>query len=188
MKKFWQILVKLVFCFVNCCKNEIRANLNKKDYQWAIILGFHKTADEYRRALAAAGFKISCCTNQILNKTPIAAAETPIYLVQKTVAELGLPNGGTLKQIYINAIALGYPLCPAEVGPALRLNYQNQPKGEWLRIAMEPITDSAGDLHIFSVEHLDDDYWFDAFYGYPTGFYSAGDVFVLQRHLEPLNP
>src|SRR5438046_9254883 len=36
-------------------------------------------------------------------------------------------------------------LCPAEVGPQLRLAYRNQPVGEALDIAMEPVSTYAGE-------------------------------------------
>ena len=42
-------------------------------------------------------------------------------------------------------------LCEAEDGPQLRLQYQDQPKGEVLWIAMERIADSDGDPYVFGV-------------------------------------
>lgn len=47
-------------------------------------------------------------------------------------------------------------LCSPEVGPQLRLQYQDQPKGEVLWIAMERITDSDGHPYVFSVGRHDD--------------------------------
>jgi hypothetical protein len=37
-------------------------------------------------------------------------------------------------------------LCPAEVAPQLRLQYPDQPPGEFLRIAMAPIATNRGDV------------------------------------------
>jgi hypothetical protein len=42
-------------------------------------------------------------------------------------------------------------LCPAEVGPQLRLDYRDQPRGESLIIAMEPVNTYNGDPTILSL-------------------------------------
>ncbi|MBI5152889.1 MAG: hypothetical protein HZA36_00275 [Parcubacteria group bacterium] len=59
--------------------------------------------------------------------------------------------------------------------------YTDQPNGEWLRIAMEPITDSSGDLCIFKVGQYDDDPWLFWDYGYPEGFWYGDGCFVFVR-------
>ena len=46
---------------------------------------------------------------------------------------------------------LGIGLCPAEVGPHLRLKY---PGGEWMLIAMKQITDRSGDPDVFDLGSL----------------------------------
>jgi hypothetical protein len=46
--------------------------------------------------------------------------------------KLGAAVEVSLHDIYARAIALGFDLCPAKVGPALRLNYLDQPLGEFL--------------------------------------------------------
>jgi hypothetical protein len=51
-------------------------------------------------------------------------------------------------------------LCPAEVGPQLRIQYEDQPKSEYLWIVMERITDSDGHPDVFRVERRGDgDRW-----------------------------
>lgn len=51
-----------------------------------------------------------------------------------------------LEDIYARAELLNYTLCPAEAGPYLRLQYLDQPAGEFLHIAMQPIATYAGEL------------------------------------------
>jgi len=62
-----------------------------------------------------------------------------IELVEMSVATLGFKKGARYDKICKRAIELGLQLCPAEVGPQLRLQYQNQPKSETLHIAMRAI-------------------------------------------------
>jgi hypothetical protein len=53
--------------------------------------------------------------------------------------------------IYARARTFGFRLAPAEVGPQLRLQYQDQPVGEVLHIGMEPLTTQRGQSVIFVV-------------------------------------
>ena len=71
-----------------------------------------------------------------------------------TVADLGYATGTTRYDVIKKCIVeLGGELCPNEVGPADRLQNRYQPKGDWYRTAMEPLTDSDGGLGVFGVEH-----------------------------------
>jgi hypothetical protein len=49
------------------------------------------------------------------------------------------------------ASRLGLALGPAEVGPALRLGYLDQPLGEFLRIAMNPVARHGGEPVDFTI-------------------------------------
>lgn len=112
-----------------------------------------KTADDFRRALRDGGFRLSDWASDILGKPAfkVAGEETEIDLVKVTVAELGFRKGARLDQIYDRAKKLGLELCQPEVGPQLRLQYQDQPNGEWILVAMEPIIDSSGTPLVFVV-------------------------------------
>jgi len=65
--------------------------------------------------------------------------------------ELGASVEVSLRDIYARAVSLGFELCPAEVGPALRLQYLDQPLGEFLLIAMNPVARYTGELVRFSL-------------------------------------
>ena len=70
----------------------------------------------------------------------LSKTRTEVTLVVLSVSELGFKDeGATMKEIYARAQQLGLELCPAEVGPQLRLQYLDQPLGEFLHIAMKPI-------------------------------------------------
>ena len=147
-----------------------------------IVLGRNTSPGEYRNALKANGCHIGDYADQILNKVKVSETATQLDLIVMTVAELGF-KGAIRKQIYDRAIELGLELCPAEVGPALRLRYPDQPYGEWLRISMDPITDSDGNPKVFGVGRVSDERWLDGYYGDPDGFWYADDrwVFVVPR-------
>ena len=68
-------------------------------------------------------------------------------LVVLSVPELGFKGERVaVADIYARAKQLGLELCASEVGPQLRLQYLDQPLGEFLRVAMEPIATYEGEL------------------------------------------
>ncbi len=144
-----------------------------------------KDANAFLEALDSNGCKASNWGKKILGKPAfrVAKKKTEVDLVNLSVAELGFKDGATINDIYERAISLGLQLCPNEVGPQLRLQYRDQPKGEWVLVAMEPIADSDGSLSIFDVERDGGDLWLGAHDGSPDRFYGSYRrfVFVLPR-------
>lgn len=144
-----------------------------------------KNTDDFRRALKNDGFRIGSWSNDVLGQPAfkVATKEVKVDLVNVSVAELGFKNGAIRADIYEKAISLGLELCSPEVGPQLRLQYKDQPKGEWLQIAMEPIMSSNGRIVVFSVGHDDGGLWLDGSRGSPDRFW-FGDgrwVFVSRK-------
>tara|TARA_Y100000310_G_scaffold31967_1_gene30312 strand:+ start:22595 stop:23299 length:705 start_codon:yes stop_codon:yes gene_type:complete len=139
-----------------------------------------RTADDFRSAFKEGGFKASDWANDILGKPKFKASESKekVNLAQVSVAELGFSEGGTTEQIFRRAKELGLELCPSEVGPQLRLQYKDQPEGEWIRIAMNPITDSDGDPSVFNVGCVRVELWLNAFYASPGFVWLPGSVLV----------
>jgi hypothetical protein len=82
----------------------------------------------------------------------LSGVATKLDLVATSVSELGITReNATLKNIYARAQTIGLKLAVAEVGPQLRLQYFNQPIGEFLEIAMAPIRTRDGAFSIFNV-------------------------------------
>ena len=84
-----------------------------------------------------------------------------VDLVRLKVSDLGFSGATNIQDIYIKAAELGLELCPPEVGPQLRLNYdqvfkREQPKGEWFYIGMKPVSDSDGYPYVFYVDRNND--------------------------------
>ena len=122
---------------------------------WKTVkLGIYKTADAYRKALEAGKHRSGDWVNDFLGKPACncAGEETDVDLVDVSVHDLGFKEGALYSQICEKALAMGLELCPAEVGPALRLAYENQPRGERLIVATKPFTELGDDLDLFSME------------------------------------
>ena len=142
-----------------------------------------KTADDFRKSLRDSGNKVSSEANGILGNPAftVAVKKIRIDLVIKSVGEIGFKGGATRKQIYGRANELGLDLCPAEVGPQLRLQYKDQPEEEHLIVAMNPIADSGGALELFSVERNDSGLWLSSYYDDPCIIWYAFIRFVFAR-------
>lgn len=146
-----------------------------------------KTADDFRAALEAAGHKIGNWGSDIMGKKEFTVddRETEVDLVVVSNADLGRPEGCTRAKTYELATKAGLLKCPAEVGPQLRLQYPDQPKGEWLLIGMDPIPDSNGNLRVFYVGRDGDDLWLISYDGGPDDHWDGDTlwVFVCPRKL-----
>jgi|GEM_PF-842094 len=113
-----------------------------------------RSTDDFLNALGTARCNTPSEASDILAKPQfeISSKKTEVDLVIASARDLGLTvENPTLGQIYDQAIELCLDICPAEVGPQLRLQYLDQPDGEWLHMAMVPIGGSDSRLHVFSV-------------------------------------
>lgn len=144
-----------------------------------------KTAEDFRYALRDGGFELNDQASGMLGKPIFTAAteESEMDLIKVTVAELGFKEGARYDQIYERAKELGLELCPPEVGPQLRLQYQRQDReyGERILIAMEPIIDSDGDPRLFLVESDRNGLKLNSLWGYPGSYWSDNHQFVFCR-------
>lgn len=117
-----------------------------------ITLGAISNKLSLRKALEAADCGIEDLANNILARPSftLSATKAKVDLVILSASELGL-RGETalLVDIYARAQKLGFRLAAAEVGPQLRLQYFDQPIGEFLNVAMKPIKTQRGEPIIF---------------------------------------
>jgi hypothetical protein len=158
---------------------------------WKTIkLGTGLSSGSYFYSAIMGAARIGHWADHLLHKpafwVTVAKSVTEVELVIASVAELGLGGRAPLLDIYSRADELGLDLCPAEVGPQLRLQYRDQSKNERLVIAMEPITDSNGNLGLFVIlRNLvfedDDVLCLDANHGHPDSIWYGGDRFVFLR-------
>jgi hypothetical protein len=118
-----------------------------------ITVGTFKNSFALLNALDAAGCVIGRSAEEILARPAfsVSATKTNVDLIVVSAAELGFHTDTvSLAEIYTRAQQLGFGLAAAEVAPQLRLQYLDQPLGEFL-IGMEPIKTWAGDPVILTV-------------------------------------
>lgn len=118
----------------------------------------------------------------------VATAQEQVNFARRSPADLGFKEGARYDAICARAIKMGYELCQPEDGPQLRLQYLDQPKGEWLVIVMEPIRDSFGYLCIFDVGHDGGGLYLRSYYGEPVRFFVPGAQLVFRRKPSDLQP
>ena len=149
---------------------------------WKTIkLGLRKSPQEYRKALLAGKYQIGTYANQILDKIPVSNEEVEVDLARVSGRQLGFKVNTRRDVIYERALELGLQQCPAEVGPALREQYTDQPMREWVLIGMDPIAGSGGGLRVFVVGHDVRGQWLYGDDGDPDHVWDPGPqwVFVL---------
>ena len=120
--------------------------------------------------------------------TVLKESESEI-LIRLKVGDLGFPKGKypTTDEIYKRIEELGLELCPPETGPQYRLQYMNQPMGEWFRVGMKQITDRGGRPSVFSLGRRGLGLWLVGGWSGPSREWDPGSAFVFRlRKLKPL--
>src|SRR5690606_35942613 len=112
-----------------------------------------KTKEQLCSELEQAGVNVTSYAEDMIKSPdfttlPIAQA---LDTVKLKVGDLKLSGYPTTDQVYRKAQELGLELCPAEVGPHMRLQTKDQPLGDYYWIGMKQIADSSGDPEVFSL-------------------------------------
>lgn len=99
--------------------------------------GYH--ARKLLEELSIKGCGIGPAAVAMCLKFEAATIRREMELVLATPAQLGFNRRAGRAEIYERASELGLDLCPGDVAFYLRLHYNDQPDGDWILIAMEPI-------------------------------------------------
>ncbi|MEK9279935.1 MULTISPECIES: DUF1127 domain-containing protein [unclassified Bradyrhizobium] len=119
-----------------------------------ILIGTFADSFALRRAMDAIGCGVGNSADEILARPAFSLSDkkAEVQLVAVSVAELGFQGEtASLRDIYARAQGLGFGLAAAEIAPQLRLQYLDQPIGEFLTIGMEPIRTWAGEPVLLTV-------------------------------------
>jgi hypothetical protein len=117
--------------------------------------------------------------NVIFRQITLSDTERAIDIAIVSQMDLGFPAGvkATNEMIFEAAKKLGLGLCPAEIGPQLRLQYTDQQETEYLVIGMEPIHEF--DPMLFTVFHsYDNDLALGSDFGNPGYWFNEKTLFA----------
>ncbi|MGY3458660.1 hypothetical protein ACVWW5_004110 [Bradyrhizobium sp. LM3.4] len=107
-----------------------------------------------RNALDSVGCSIGGLAAEVLARPAftVSSNKTGVELVVVSAIELGFKTDSVpLAVIYARARQLGFELAAAEIGPQLRLQYFDQPMGEFLIVGMQPIKTWSGEPVVLNV-------------------------------------
>ncbi|RAI37064.1 hypothetical protein [Rhodoplanes roseus] len=148
-----------------------------------VLLGRCRGPEACRAALGEAGVHLSADADTLLGRPEFRWSDRKrvVDLATVTPAELGLTRGARWADIRAAAKTLRLGLAPAETGPALRLLYADQPFGERVVLAMQPVGDPETEPLAFALDRDDDGLWLDVTDGHPDVFWGAEDRFAFVR-------
>jgi hypothetical protein len=117
-----------------------------------------------------------------------------VTTVELTVRDLGFPRGATIAEIYARAGALGLGLCPIDLGPHLRLQYLDQPEGDWgnpprrhqapygsITIASEKLTEDDDFPKGFYLRRIKGVLWLRGYRSRPEHVWEPDDHFIFRQ-------
>ena len=119
-----------------------------------ITVGTFRDSFALRNALDARDCGIGDGAAQILARPSfvLAARRNELDLITVTAEQLGFQTEAVqLHDVYARAQQLGFELAPPEAGPQLRLQYADQPSGEFLIVGMGPLRTWSGEPLVFVV-------------------------------------
>ena len=142
-----------------------------------------KTKEELEAEFKQKGISIGSYARQLLDSKDFITSENieDIDLVRLTVGDMGFSNGATTDEIDKKAEELELELCPAEVGPQLRLSYSGD---EYLRIAMKQISGRDGYPSVFSLDRDGAGLWLNSILARPSSWWGTGSRFVVRTRKE----
>ena len=141
-----------------------------------------KSSDILESELESRGINISDYAKDMLRSKDFKTLENPesMNLVKLKVGDLGFDSYSTTNELYARAEEIGLELCPAEVGPYLRLQDTDQPRDDWYNIAMKQIADRSGNPAVFSLNSLDGGLWLRSSWARPVTLWHSDFEFVFR--------
>ncbi len=135
------------------------------------LVGAFRSVKEVKAAFKKVSMNLGDYAADILGKSSLGElGQSNQEFVRVKVSDLGFTESTALRDILAAGQKQGLKLCLPEDGPAIRLGYPDQPMGEVVWLAMEPVKDSGGDWDVLCVRRYDDGLWLN------TGWSGLDDV------------
>jgi hypothetical protein len=150
--------------------------LNKSKYK-----NIHECLNELKKKVIISHWILDIVKNK-KNKIYITNKKIKLYRIK--VKNLGFDNPTTLKKIYKKIKKLNYNLVPVDVALRLRLCYNLQKKGEWLRIAtnMTSMIDSDNVPHLPKLGKALNKMFIETYWAYPSAIFHPHNEFVVCKY------
>lgn len=144
----------------------------------------YTSGSEYCKALDKGGYRVSDWVVDVCSKPdfPVNTIKKwPVPLVRVRLDSLGFSEPTILKNFYEVANKEGFENPPPEVALALRFIYDEQPTGEWLRVAtgMDQMIDSDGVPHLPKLGAALKRFYLETYWAYPKAVFHPHNEFVM---------
>ncbi len=146
---------------------------------WKLIQIGTVPAEQLRQHVLSQGFGLEVWADDIIQKVFTVKMPTWIELTKVNLSQLGFSKEVTRQEVIEEAVSRGFGVCPPEVGPLLRSQYNDQPLGEEITIGMDAIADDCEIPVIFRVAHTPrHGLWLSSAREYPINLWKPEDEWV----------
>jgi|TARA_R110000824_G_scaffold401719_1_gene614117 hypothetical protein len=150
---------------------------------WKIINNLeYPTPKECVDGLISKGYNVSKWIINIADNLEVKEHKYPVHLSRVRVEQLGFEGPCKLKDIYQRFDDNGYKLVPPELAIFTRFLYDEQPTGEWLRIAtpLDSMIDTDGVPHLPKLGKALDMFFIETYWSYPDAIFHPHNDFVVR--------
>lgn len=147
----------------------------------SIVLNLAVDGSSVVDSLTASSCLTGACADELLRHLIQAKPVKRLDLVRTTLGMLGFDDVARFREICAQAMLHGLNLCPALVGPMLRLSYPSQARGDWLYVAMAPLPDVNDDPCIFSLDCDSEGRWLRGMVARSETRFHPEDSFLFAR-------
>lgn len=122
---------------------------------WTVRIGEY-SIDQYRQTFRDSNINVSnWAEKDVIRHITPANRRFNLDLVVEKSSTFGITEDCNFSEHVSLAEAVGYKPCPPEAALALRLQYVDQPEGEWLQVAMLPTGSGGGYDNVLSLVNHD---------------------------------